>query len=116
MFRSTTALAAALALGVSGAALAQTAPEFPQEKLEAFAEAALSIQEIRTEASTQLQQAETPDEQRALMDDANARMTAEVEDNPAITIDEYNEIVVAAQQDPELADRVASLMDEAAAR
>jgi hypothetical protein len=114
MFRSTTALAVALALGVSGAALAQAAPEFPQDKLEAFAEAALSVQEIRTEASAQLQQAATPEEQRALMDEANARMAAEVEQSDGITVDEYNAIIVATRDDPALADRVSALMAEAA--
>ena len=114
MIRSTTALAAALALGVAGAALAQATQTFPQEKLEAFAEAAVAVREIRNDVSAELQKAGSPDEQRRLLDEASARMTAEVEESPGITVEEYNAIAAAAQEDPAIAGRIANLMSDAA--
>jgi hypothetical protein len=117
-----TAVAAGLALagGAAIPAAAQDAPEavapaeFSDAQLEAFAQAAVDVAEIRDEYAMALNEVAEDDEaaQEQLVEEGNAAMLAAVEDNPAITLDEYLEIGEAAAADPELGERISMLIQD----
>ncbi len=97
-------------------AVAQTQMEqgsFSDEMLQSFAEAAVKLITIRTEFQTQMQSAETTEQQMQLQQQTNQRMAQVVEETPGISIEQYNAIAEASQNDPELAARVDELIEEA---
>ena len=108
MTRTTPILAAAFATLFAVGAMAQE--EFSESKLEAFVAAASQLTTIRESLAAQLQTVEDPREQQALVAEANENMAETVEQAPGITVDEYNAIVVAANDDPELAERINELL------
>lgn len=115
MLRSTTILAATLALGLGGGAVAQTAQEsFSDEELQTFAEAVIAIGEIRTEYVVRIEAAQDADERQQLVDEANAEMLDAVHSSTDLTVEEYNRIAQASSTDPTLAERVAALVEKAA--
>ena len=107
------ALAGALA-AAGGTALAQSDRTFDQETLEAFAEAVVAVEEVRSGYATRFQAAGTDEERQRIGGEAQQAMIAAVEQNPDIDVDTYNQIAMAAQQDPELARRISGLIQEAA--
>lgn len=115
------ATAASLALGavMAGPVAAQTeqsapaeTPDFSQEKLQAFASAAVLVTEIYEEYRGQIENAADEGEQQSLAQEANESMRSAVEDAPDITMDEYVAIGEAAAQDQELAEQISTLIDE----
>ncbi|TVQ58497.1 MAG: DUF4168 domain-containing protein [Rhodobacteraceae bacterium] len=107
MFRPMIA-AAALSAGLAFGAAAQ---DFDDAQVEAFATAALAVQDIRETYAPRLEAAGDPDEQAVLMDQATAEMIAAIEAIPQIDVDGYNAIATATATDPELASRVVETME-----
>lgn len=117
-----TAVAAGLALAGAAAlpaAAQDDAPEAPEaaapadfsdSQLEAFAQAAVDVAEIRDQYAMELNEIEDQAEQEQLVEEGNAAMLAAVEDNPDITLDEYLEIGEAAAADPELGERISTMI------
>lgn len=89
----------------AGVQLAQ-AQQFSDEKIEAFAVAALEVSKIRKSYVGQIQQAETEEQRKQLAEQATGEMVAAVEASPGITTDEYNAIIQAARTDQALAQRI----------
>lgn len=115
MFRSTTTLAAALALGLGFGAMAQTAPQtFSDEKLEVFAQKVVEIGEIRADYAPRIESAANVDEQQSLIQQATMAMVEAVEADEDLTVEEYNLIAEASATDPDLAEKVAALVQDAA--
>lgn len=102
------ALAAALFLTAAAlpAAAQQAAPaEYSQEELEAFAAATQKVQQLNQKWIPQISQAETAEENAQMRERAMQEMAAAVRDE-GLTVEEYNEIFDAAQQDPEVMQQI----------
>lgn len=85
-----------------------------QEKLEAFALAALDVQELQIEYAPTLEAATSEEERLQIADQALGEMVEAVEASPGITVDEYNAIAEAVTVDPALAAQVQDKMKEVA--
>jgi len=105
------AMAAPAAAQMEGAPPPAVAADFTDSQLEAFADAALRVAEIRDEYQIALAEAESEAEQEELVTEGNGAMLAAVEDAPGITIEEYIIIGEAAAADPELGERLAMLIE-----
>ena len=112
------AVAAAMLALAAPQAIAQAQPQpqppmgaqaFPQEKIEAFADAAVDVQRVQTELTAKARQAKDADEIAQVQQEAQAAASKAVEDN-GLTVDEYTAIVNAAKQDPELYAMIVELM------
>jgi hypothetical protein len=116
-------MASALALGGAPLALAQdyqaqaqqpaTPPsEFSQNQLKSFAVAAIQVQEIRSKWQVRMQQEDrNTKEAKELQEQANSEIVQAVGD-AGLTVETYNAIAAAARANPELANRIASLMQQ----
>lgn len=87
------------------------ATKFDQGQIESFASAAREVHKIRTKWQSRLQDTEDADKAQELRTQAGAEMMSAVEKN-GLSVDTYNAIATAAQQDPKLAERIAKLMDQ----
>lgn len=87
---------------------AATAASFSDVELKSFAQARQSVDAIRTKISTQMQNAQDPQEAQKLQEEANMKMIAAVE-AAGLSREKYNEIAQAAMNDPALAKKLAEL-------
>jgi hypothetical protein len=90
------------------------APAVDETKLESFAVAFLEVTKVTQTYKPQIEAAGTPEDQQRLQQEAGERMVEAVNDANGITLDEYNQIIQAAQTDPELAQRINSHISDAA--
>lgn len=110
----------AIALGVSGAAVAQQsgaqggaqggmqqAPdiEVTDEQVEAFAEAQARVAEIGEKWTPRMQEAESSEDVQKAREQAQQEMVIAVE-NAGLSVQEYNQIARAAQADEELRQKI----------
>lgn len=124
-FRLPAAILAAMGLTLGAGALAPVAADepaglqlaqgqsFSDEQLQSFAMAAAEVQQIRSDYVAQIQQAESDEQRQELAEAANAEMVGAVENTPGITIDDYNAIIEATADDPELSERINQYMQSA---
>jgi len=84
--------------------------EISQNQLESFASAALQLREIRSNWLSRLQGAESAEKAQEFQAQATAEMVSAVEAK-GLTVETYNTIATAARDNPELADRIAKLME-----
>lgn len=117
-----------LAFGVSGTAMAQGAPaqedygpaqqgmeapaaaNFADEDIEKFADVQPEIESIRAEYSQRLQDVDDPEQAAELQNEAGQLMVDTVVD-AGLEVETYNNIAIALQSDPELRDRVQSMLN-----
>ena len=126
--RTTFALAAAFGLAVSAApgiaaagqtpmtvAQAQTPTQtsFSDEKLQAFASAAVAVRDIRQEHAQKIQGVTDKEKHAEIVDESIQKMTTAVEEEPGITVEEYNQINQASQNDQDLAQKIQAYLQEA---
>lgn len=86
----------------------QTAPsaqDFSKQQLQQFADASQEIASISQEYTQRLQQAEEQAKQQEIRKEANEKMVAVVEES-GLTVETFNAIGQAVQQDPELMKKV----------
>lgn len=105
------------AAGVAGPAVAQEAEtaEFSEQKLQAYAEAAIEVTNVIEEWQPRIQAArQDGDEAHAeeLIQEANADLIATIQDADGISFEEYQDISVAAQQDPQLHERLSDKVQQ----
>lgn len=93
------------ALAPAGVA-AQDGAQYTDEQIGAFADAAMEVRDLNAEYVGKLEQADGEAEQRALIEEANERMRVAIEETPGITVEEYQAIGRAAQNDSNLAARI----------
>lgn len=94
----------------SGLHLAQAAgPEVSQNDLEAYVAAVVKIQQIDAALQPRIEGAENADEAAALTREATDQMVAEVEAQ-GLTVEQYNSITRAAEQDVRLYERILTLL------
>jgi hypothetical protein len=72
----------------------------------------LQIREIRSKWQSRLQGAESAEKAQELQAQATAEIVSAVEEK-GLTVETYNAIATAARDNPELAVRIAKLMDQA---
>lgn len=88
------------------------AADFNSEDLEAYAVAFLDVRDISQEYQAKMQQAETPDDQQAIQQEAVEKMSGAVRDS-GLSVDKYNQITEASRTDPELQQKVMDTIAEA---
>ncbi|MFD1343599.1 DUF4168 domain-containing protein [Litorisediminicola beolgyonensis] len=99
---------AAPAAQAAEATTAIETPSFEEAQLDAFASAVLEIREIRADYAAQVEAADTPKAQTALVAEANAKMQDVIETRESFTLDDYVAINRAAAADPELNAEIAA--------
>ena len=109
----------ALALAFAGSVAAQerelpgqqAAPDIQvtDQQLEQFVDAQTAIVEIQQDFSAQLEQVDDPEKAHELQVEANEEMTGAVED-AGLTVESYNQIAMAIQNDPELQERLTRMI------
>lgn len=102
----------ALALSSISVAVAENGSggEFERQELETFLEARADVLDIQEEYSSRLQSVEDDQEVADLQSEAREKMAAAVEDS-GLTIEEFNRIAQAAQNDPDVAAELESLAE-----
>lgn len=90
------------------------APAVDDAKLRSFAVAFLEVNKVAETYRPQLEATKDPEEQKRLQTEAAQGMAQAVESSDGITVEEYNQIVGAAQVDPDLAQRINTHLREAA--
>lgn len=107
-------IAAAMLLMASPLAMAQeqpATPDFSQQQIESFVDAATEVQRVQTELDVKAQAAQDPAEVAELQQQAQADASQAVEES-GLTVDEYAAIAEAANQDPDLYAQIVELMQE----
>jgi hypothetical protein len=93
----------------------QPAPDAAQvgeEDLQRFALAAIEVQRVNQTFAPQLQQAQSPDEQQQIRQQAN-QAAAQAVQEVGLTVEQYNDISRLAVQNPQVAEQVNSYIEEA---
>ncbi len=88
---------------------AMQAGNISEEKLESFADSLGEIMQIREDFTARLEKTGDPAEAQRLQQEANEKMMETVESND-LSVDEYNAINAAIQNDPELRNRVIAML------
>ena len=105
-------LALALGLGLATTAFAQTQSDFSDTKLESFVVAAMAVDQKIQEWNPRIQAAQSEEEATKLREQASAEMIESIDQTEGISVDEYQQIGQAAQNDPALAARITEIYDE----
>ncbi len=84
---------------------APSAQDFSDKQLQQFADASQKIASISQEYTQRLQKAEDQAKQQEIRQEANEKMVAVVEDS-GLSVETFNAIGQAVQQDPELMKKV----------
>lgn len=84
--------------------------DFEQQELETFLEARADVLDIQEEYSNRLQSAEGDQEVADLQSEAREKMAKAVED-AGISVEKFNRIAQAAQNDPDVAAELESLAE-----
>ncbi|WP_026287448.1 DUF4168 domain-containing protein [Thioalkalivibrio sp. ALJ24] len=90
-----------------GAPMQQEAPEvdLSDEDIDTFVEAFVSVQQVREDFADRLQEAEDETQAQQMQQEAQDEMVSAVED-AGMSVEEYNEVAMALQNDPELMQEV----------
>jgi hypothetical protein len=92
---------------------APAATNFDENTLRSFVVAFLQVDQINRVYLPQMQEADTPEEQQQVQQQATQEMVLAVEGAEGISVDEYNAIIETAQADPELAQQINELIRQA---
>lgn len=86
---------------------------FDESTLRSFVVAFLQVDEINRNYLPQMQEADTPEAQQEVQQQATQEMVVAVENAEGISVEEYNSIIETAQADPELANQINELIRQA---
>lgn len=89
------------------------ATNFDDDTLRSFVVAFLQVDEINRTYLPQMQEADTPEAQQEVQQQATQEMVIVVENAEGISVEEYNSIIETAQADPDLASQINELIREA---
>ncbi len=112
-----TAATFAFATSLTAQEMQQQPPAPPQtvevsdHQLEQFADAQIQITEIQQDFAGRLQEVDDPEQAHELQVQANEEMTEAVEEI-GLSVQDFNEIAMAIQNDPELQQRLTALLQE----
>lgn len=82
------------------------AQSYSEEKLQSFALAVVNVQQIQEQYMVEMQRAESEAERQQMAEGITEETVNAVESQPGITVEEYNEIMRAAGEDPALRERI----------
>lgn len=82
------------------------AEQFDDATIDAFAAAQMRVAEIRALYAAQFEAAETDEQRMQVSEEATEEMIAAVEATPDITLEEYDAVIQAANEDPALVERI----------
>ena len=85
--------------------------EYSDDKLRAFVAAAVMIGDMSSEWREKIEAAPSEEEANQLREQAGQELAAAIDAADDITLEEYNDISVAARADPELATRIREIYD-----
>ncbi len=93
--------------GAAGAPPMQQAPEvdLSEQDIDTFVNAFVAVQEVREDFAERLQGADNEGDAQAMQQEAQDEMVSAVED-AGMSVEEYNEVAMALQNDPELMQEV----------
>ncbi|MGK2741510.1 DUF4168 domain-containing protein [Tepidicaulis sp. LMO-SS28] len=94
---------------------AAPAADFSDEKLESYAEAVVGIQEVNQKWQTEMNAAQSQEEADKIREQSFTEMEKVVQDK-GLTVQEYNDITVAAQSNPDLNQEILAMINEEAGR
>lgn len=97
---------AAPAVAQEAATTQQAAPTFSESEIEAVAGVYVEILDIQNEYVPKIEAAQSPDEAQQLQQEAAEKSMKTIEDYEGVTPELYNEVMTAAQQSPEVGDRL----------
>ncbi len=83
-----------------------------QDQLKSFASAALQVQQIRSKWQTRMQEADNAEKAQELQVQAATEMASAVQER-GLTVETYKAIATAARDNPEIANRIVKLMEQA---
>jgi len=106
------ALPAAAQQATSPQAVPGAADGYSQSKLESYAAAVMKVQEIDRAYQPKIQQAQDQQQADAITTEATTQMIGEIEAQ-GLSVEEYNAITEAAEQDQQLYDRIMTLLAQA---
>ncbi len=109
---ATAPVVAAHAQQSSEQAPAATQAQIDDAKVEAFAMASLKVEKLNKKWAPRLADAEGQDEVQTLREEATTEMTEAVQSS-GLSVEDYNKIYRAAQQDQALASRIQELRQNA---
>jgi hypothetical protein len=98
-------------VGEQASASSRSDASYTDAELKSFADAALQVKHIKEVYVPQIAAAEDEEEQEKLKEAATKEMTKAVEER-GLKVDRYQEILVAALTQPELAHRVSKYMSQ----
>jgi len=87
--------------------------EFSLSEIETFADAAVEVRQVQQDFDTQVQGAQDAEEIEELQQQAQQDAEQAIEGN-GLSVDEYNAIVQAANQDPQLYAMIVEVMEQKA--
>lgn len=108
-------LGLALVLAFAPLASADAQAEFGQAKLESFVSAAIAVNDLIEQWGPRIEEAESEEQAAQLREQANAEMVTAIDQTEGISVDEYQTIVQAARNDPELSGQLQQMFEEQAA-
>ncbi|MGY6629799.1 MAG: DUF4168 domain-containing protein [Wenzhouxiangella sp.] len=85
--------------------------EVSDQQLEQFADAQIQITEIQQDFAGRLQEVDDPEQAHELQVQANEEMTEAVQEI-GLSVQDFNEIAMAIQNDPELQQRLTALLQD----
>jgi len=94
---------------------AAPAADYSDDKLESYAEAVVGIQEVNQKWQTEMNAAESQEEADKIREQSFTEMEEVVQDK-GLTVQEYNDITVAAQSNPDLNQKILAMINEEAGR
>jgi len=83
-----------------------------QDQLKSFASAAIEVQQIRSKWQTRMQEADNAEKAQELQVQVATEMVSAVQER-GLTVETYKAIATAARDNPDLAGRIAKLMEQA---
>lgn len=90
-------------------------PDFSEQKLDAFASAAVKVSQVRRAWAPKIRQAQQGGDKKkaqSLAQQATGEMRTTIEDTENISVTEYRQIAQAAQQDKQLAQELSGIVKE----
>lgn len=91
----------------------QQTARFDESKLEAVAKAYVKVAKIEESYKPRIDRARSDEEKKRLEQEAMREMAKAIEDQEGVSVEEYNEIMTAAQTDDQLRQQLAAKVDEA---
>jgi hypothetical protein len=88
---------------------AQPSENIPDQKLDAAAAALGQIASLKEDYQQRIEQSATPDEKQRLTNEANGALVKAVTDQ-GLSVEEYTAIIVVAQNDPAVRDKIIQRM------